>query len=337
MKNRLIPLVLLSSRLLGQPPAANVGAGEFSFFLTNDLHCIQLTAGVAGVHCLASANWMAANAAAYNVKAIINTGDYNNSPAVLADLQAWQDNAITPIMAIGLPTLWAPGNHDWAYGQAYNSFDAHIAPGGVPLYPWTSCFGYTAVSPGCVNPHNQYLALDVVAAGKIYRFGLLAIEWLPDLSSGTALATWIQGILDAAEPNRQFIFGTHMLVRGSHLCVDATDCASGPMTGATMMSAFLIHQPKIHWTFNGHIDYTPSTVATVTDDQHAIHSFARDGASGCGDPCSTQVFIMTFQPALNQVRIGMWNPVFSNNGGWTTQSYAWPGRGLFPMPGGVAR
>jgi hypothetical protein len=332
----LIPLIF-SLTLLGQPPAANVGAGEFSFFLTNDLHCTRMTAGVTGVHCLASANWMAANATTYNVKAIINTGDYNDSPIVTVDLQSWQDNAITPIMAIGLPTLWAPGNHDWAYGQGYTSFDAHIAPGGVPLYPWTSCFGYTAVSPDCSNPHDQYLKLDVVAAGKTYRFGLLAIEWLPDLSSGTALAAWIQGILDAAEPNRQFIFGTHMLVRDGALCADWIACASGALTGAMMMSNLLIHQPKIHWSFNGHIGYTPTAVATTADDQHTIHSFGRDGASGCGDPCSTQVYIVTFQPALNQVRIGMWNPVFSNNGGWTTTSYAWPGRGLFPMPGGVAR
>jgi hypothetical protein len=338
---KLVLFLLVACDLIAQIPSANVGAGEFSIIAVNDYHCINTTVVLGfpsdGYHCKVMTDWITANASTYNIKAILNLGDYHNSPAIANEVNIFRTTARDPITATGIPTVWPMGNHDFGYSQnpVTASFDASFAPAGVPVWPWNSCFsepllGGIGTDLTCAKPHEQYLKLDVVAAGVTYKFGIFGAGFLWGWATGTARRTWAQAILDAAEPNRQFIWATHMLMQNGQYCVDATGPNANGCTGsnpydptkfgADMVNDFLIHQPKMWWTFNGHVNYTPTHTTATADDGHTINSWARDGASGAQQ---NQLFMMMFKPASSTYTVYMWSPISANNAGWTTTTYAW--------------
>jgi hypothetical protein len=255
---------------------------------------------------VAIAKWITANCPAWNCKAIVGVGDYVNNPT---NANEWLDfvAGYNIIMATGLPVVWPPGNHDYAYGQGYTSFDAHFGN----AYRWTSCY------PDCAHPRNQYVKVDVPAKAGLIRLGILGMDIFQNMSSGQP-AEWAQDILDGSERDRQFIYVSHMLVAGATSrvpgtgawCYDATSCAGGRddphASGLGQWQDFIQLSPKILWTFNGHIGYNATSMTSIARDGHAVHSFGQAGASG---NVYTRIVLLKFQPQADNIRVSFVDPI----------------------------
>ena len=95
---------------LASAPAAQSRSDEFTIVVVPDVHAPN-----GPTQWVALAKWITANCTKWNCKAILAVGDYVNNPSV-AD--QWLDfvAGFNIIMATGLPVVWPPGNHDYAYG-----------------------------------------------------------------------------------------------------------------------------------------------------------------------------------------------------------------------------
>jgi len=291
-------LVLLAS---ASALAAESGSDEFTIVVVPDVHAPNGPS-----QWVAVAKWIATNCPAWNCKAIVAVGDYVNTPVYPNE---WLDfvAGYNIVMAMGLPAVWPPGNHDNGWSQGYATFDAQFGN----AYHWTSCY------PDCSHPHNQYVKVDVPTKAGMVRLGILGMDIFQNMSSGQP-AEWAQNILDASEPDRQFMYATHMLVAGATSpvpgagawCHDSTTCAGGSSdphtTGLGQWEDFIQWRPKIFWTFNGHFGYNATSMTSVAKDGHAIHSFGQAGASG---GVYTRIALLTFQPQAGNIRVSFVDPI----------------------------
>jgi hypothetical protein len=281
--------------------AAQPRSDEFAIVVVTDVHAPNGPS-----QWVAVAKWIAANCPAWNCKAIVAVGDYVNNPTVAKE---WLDfvAGYNIIMAVGLPVVWPPGNHDNGYSQGYATFDAQFGN----AYRWTSCF------PDCLHPHNQYVKVDVPAKAGLIRLGILGMDIFQNMSSGQP-AEWAQNILDASEPDRQFMYSTHMLVAGATSpvpgtgawCYDLATCVGGNAdphtTGLGQWQDFIHGSPKIFWTFNGHAGYNATSLTSTAKDGHAVHSFGQAGASGGVYP---RIALLKFQPQAGNIRVSFVDPI----------------------------
>jgi hypothetical protein len=305
-------------------PAAQSRSDEFTIVVVPDVHAPNGPS-----QWVAIAKWITANCPAWNCKAIVAVGDYVNNPTVADE---WLDfvAGYNIIMATGLPVVWPPGNHDNGYSQGYTTFDAHLGN----AYPWTSCY------PDCSHPHNQYVKVDVPVRAGMIRLGILGMDIFQSMSSGQP-AEWAQHILDASEPDRQFMYASHMLVAGATgrvpgtgaWCYDVTTCTGGSSdphtTGLGQWQDFIQWSPKIFWTFNGHIGYNPTSMTSVAKDGHAVHSFGQAGASG---GVYTRIALLKFQPQAGNIRVSFVDPIAGQDAAnlFAGDNWAWS---PLPMPG----
>jgi hypothetical protein len=288
--------------LPAQPLPAQPGSDDFTIVILMDVHAPN-----GPPLWVSAAKWVIANCPAWNCKAIVAVGDYVNNPSVASEWQAFAAG-FHIIMALGLPVVWPPGNHDNGYSQGYTSFDAQF--GGA--WSWDSCY------PDCGHPHNQYAKVDVPTRSGVVKLGILGMDIFQNMSSGQP-AAWAQAILNDAEPDRQFFYATHMLVAGASAvpgtgawCRDLTTCVGGSAdphtTGLGQWQDFIRVNPKIQWTVNGHIGYNATSLATTAADGHTVHSFGQAGASG---GAHTWVGLLKFRPRANRIEVTFWDPLLN--------------------------
>jgi hypothetical protein len=107
--------LVLAMAALAFPLPAQPGSDDFTIVVLMDVHApngppLRVSA----------AKWVVANCPAWNCKVIVAVGDYVNNPTVASEWQAFAAG-FHIIMALGLPVVWPPGNHDNGYSQGYTT------------------------------------------------------------------------------------------------------------------------------------------------------------------------------------------------------------------------
>jgi hypothetical protein len=160
--------------------------------------------------------------------------------------------------------------------------------------------------------------VDVPTRAGVVKLGILGMDIFQNLSTGQP-AAWAQAILNDAEPDRQFVYSTHMLVAGASAvpgtgawCHDFATCVGGSAdphtTGLGQWQDFISVNPKIHWTVNGHTGYNPASLASAATDGRTVHSFGQMGASGA---THTGIALLKFVPRANRIELTFWDALLN--------------------------
>lgn len=208
---------------------------------------------------IAQTNWIAANIAAWNIKAVLCAGDFDggtiNGPQDSApNVTSGWTNGWSTIDGTGLPYLMTVGNHDYANNQPSTRdttvFDAQLGFSRIGGKGW---FG-ASWNDGASSRANEYILVTVGSHNLL----IMALEFYPR----PAAITWANGVI-LAHLDREVIIITHgYLVTGTGALIAWVD-QWGPSTyslpgdsyAGTNLAAWAALWPNnVHLLLSGHND-----------------------------------------------------------------------------------
>jgi hypothetical protein len=240
----------------------------------------------------------------WNIKAIAGVGDYVtscNDSNWKAFLTGWRR-----ISALGLPGIWPPGNHDLCA-------------------PYMASFGSSL----------QSATVDVSTALGVVRLGLLGVGVADDMSAGQPSRTWADGILNAAQPDRQWIFLRHVGTYARYAapgpyaypadgdsgwCKTNAECAGYADAGVALRDNFYAKEQRVYWGVHGHNGYVAVNSMTA-DDGHAVHVTGNLGASGSTPGWIT---LLKFRPSRRDIQAAVYLSQNGAAGSIYAGPFTWP-------------
>jgi hypothetical protein len=303
----IIPFFFVAGIAFGQLPPAS--GDDFTIAVYNDIHTDNNPAAwTNAVDWLVGANGRGpggmAAVAYWNIKAIAGVGDYVtscNDTNWNAFLAGWYR-----INALGLPGIWPQGNHDLC-GQ------------------YTASFGSSL----------QSTTVDVSTTLGVVRLGLLGVGVADDMSEGHPSRMWADRVLEAAQPDRQWIFLRHVGTYAPYAspgpygypadgdsgwCKTNAECAGYGNAGVALRDSFYAQEQGVYWGVHGHNGYVAVNSMTA-DDGHPVQVTGNLGASG-GTP--GWITLLKFRPSQHDVQVAVYLSQNGAAGSIYAGPYTWP-------------
>lgn len=245
-------------------------------------------------------NWVAANAAAQNIKVVLGVGDIVN---IGTDQTQWgnANHSIGILDQASIPYAFAIGNHDYSSGQPPVSrnatdFNQWMGPS---RYASASYYG-TSTYPSGSNENFYEL---FTWGSKTYL--ILALEYVP---RNGALA-WAKSVL-SANSSAEAIIITHSYLYSDGTTVDQCDTSdmtadnNGAMQWQNLVSQF----PNVSVVLSGHITNKfaahRSDVGVNGNFVHQVFANWQDWTNGGNG----YLRIMQFSPANNSIQVQTYSP-----------------------------
>jgi hypothetical protein len=259
------------------PPYTSPTVGNFSLIWITDT---QYLSQIYPTYFDAMCRWIVNNAAAYNVKMVVHTGDIVDSE----DNQTQWANAnhsISILLDAGIPYCWNAGNHD--YTATYWMGNQYIAFNPAVL----------AEKPYWVGDefNGQNTAIHVNVSG----WDLLVVN-LENLANNTALE-WANSVLDSY-PDSHAIVATHAYLNnqgGYAYRKSEQDSSWASNLNATVLET----HSSVFLTLNGHFN-TNNGKRTQVGDRAELMFDRQDQDGSLG---GATLRILTFDTANNTITV----------------------------------
>jgi hypothetical protein len=239
-------------------------------------------------------NWIVSNAATYNLKMVVHTGDIvdniNGTSGTYSDPVQW-DNAnaaMIQLLNAGIPYCWDAGNHDqipwndptgtWL-GSSYSAFNAS----NMRSKPyWVS---------DLVDSKNT--AVKFTSNG--YEFLIINIEYM---ASNTTI-TWMKNLLDNNK-GANVIVGAHTYLNKGGGYGFSSPGLPGEVAWATNFKTILDGYPNIFLTLSGH-DPTGTANMTRVGNREEVFFDRQSATTAAGQTGAAAVRIYTFNMTTKMV------------------------------------
>jgi pimeloyl-ACP methyl ester carboxylesterase len=257
-------------------------------------------------------NWIVSNAASYNTKMVVHTGDIvdniNGSSGTFSDPQQWNsaNSAMSLIQNAGIPYCWDAGNHD--------------------QIPWNDANGtwlgssYPAFNASNMRA-NSYRAGDFADSKntavrftyKGYDFLIINIEYM----ATNATLTWMKTLMDSYK-NANVIIAAHSYLNKGGGYGFASAGLPGEVAWCTNLRTIIDGYPKVFLTLSGH-DPTGTANMTRIGNREEIF-FDRQGVNSQTGAAAIRIY--TFNLTSMSVNTSTYAYTLSTNSwSWLTDAY----------------
>jgi hypothetical protein len=269
--------VLPTEAQASTPASTSTTVGNFSVIWITDT---QYLSQIYPTYFDALCRWVVNNAATYNVKMVIHTGDMVDSE----DNQTQWANAnhsMSILLDAGIPYCWNAGNHDYTatywIGNQYNAFNPAVL----------------AEKPYWVG--DEFNGQNTAIYVNVSSWDLLVVN-LENLANNTALE-WATSVLDAY-PDSHAIVATHAYLndQGKYTYIKSEQNSSW---ASNLNDTVLETHPSVFLTLNGHFNTNNGRRTQVGDrDELMFNRQDQDGSLG-----GATLRILTFDTANNTIDV----------------------------------
>lgn len=251
--------------------------------------------------------WLAANGAAYNIKAVLSLGDHTHlctSPEMANAKTMW--DAVRTACG-GVPTLPSPGNHDYAKVMLSGARDAKLYNATFPLSDISGQSWFGGSYNGTLE--NYFVRLRIGSVDYL----ILVLECWPRVG----VVNWAQGVLDA-NPTARVILETHSYLeptgrQSTDADIDGTTAAghTADYCGQELWTGLVRRNRNIDFVLSGHRVRTAGKkmpwVAEAGDWGNIVwqhfSNYQEDAMGAETKGGGGAIVLMTFRPSLRSILV----------------------------------
>jgi hypothetical protein len=254
----LFALIISALQLIAVQPQVTVSADDSTFSIMQISDTQFLSASKPQLF-TDTTNWIVNNAASYNLKMVIHTGDIVDNTATTSDPTQWAnaDASMSVLLSAGIPYTWDAGNHDqtpwndatgtWL-GSSYQAFDLNTMRS-KPF--WVSDFN-----------NGKNTAVTFTCNG--YQFLIVNVEYMATASG----LTWMQNLLNN-NLDKNVIVAAHTYLNRTGGYGFSAAGLPGENAWCANFKTILDGYPNVFLTLNGH-DPSGSAFAKRVGDRQEI-------------------------------------------------------------------